>query len=162
MNTQDLIFVKGAYLAKIVCKNTFCQTDARSIMGKNVNNANIGNGKVLTYDSTSGNIVWQTPTSGGTLRSANLSPANDGDTLPTDVDVFYASLPSWPSYNVTLPDVTAMTNRELTFITVNSTYEAWLNINGPIQGSSSYTMSGLTSLKLLCDGTTWWITSSTA
>lgn len=91
-------------------------------------------------------------------NSSNLSLANDGDTLGTIPNIYFVDLES-SSFGVTLPDASTMTNRELTFCTQHAVFESWFTINGPIQLGSSFTLMGPSSVKLLCDGTNWWVTS---
>lgn len=63
------------------------------------------------------------------------------------------------SFSVTLPDAETMEGRELTFSNVTDVYEAWFTVYGPIEDGSSFSLSGHSTVKLLCDGEKWWVTS---
>ncbi len=133
--------------------------NAGSIAGTEVDNTDIADEKVLSYDSDSEKIVWAT---GGTSRgSTNITSANSGETLSTEFDYFFVHVNFGSSYSVDLPAVEDMVGRELTFVNVNNNFESWFSVNGPIGSSGSlYTLSGYATVKLLSDGTHWWITGT--
>ncbi len=169
---MSLILVNGAYVPAWVYGDTARpaiptfvpppKCDAGKINGVTVNDDGKSDGKVLAYDATDREIIWATGGGGRALASATLTSANAGETLTPDFDIYYVTLPTYPTFSVTLPDASLMTDRELTFITVNPFYESWFIIQGgTIQGQADATfqLAGHSSVKLMCDGTGWYITS---
>ncbi len=133
--------------------------NANRILGTEVDDTDKADTKVLSFDEDSNKIVWATKgSSSGGYR--NITPADSGITLPVEFDNYFVSLSFGFSYSVTLPDADLMVGRELTFVNVSNVYEAWFSINGPIHGGSSYSLAGYHTLKILCDGTSWWVTAT--
>jgi hypothetical protein len=104
--------------------------------------------------------------------SRTLTSADDGHYLDDQYDYYFVSLPSWPPYSVSLPDPSTMLNREIVFVVLDPVYESWFTLNGNIQGSgggqvsssssgggTTFNLSGHQSVRLLSNGSSWYITS---
>ncbi len=114
----------------------------------------------IVKDGTTSKITMSNLFSGIPLgRSLILTHDNDEETLTTDIDIYYIDIVDYNSFSVTLPDASTMINRSLIFCTRETIYETWFTINGPIRDGSSFNLMGPSSVTLLCDGTTWWVTS---
>ncbi len=96
--------------------------------------------------------------SGGTAQTLNRNDDNN-TTLGVGPSIYFVPLQNGYPFSVTLPDVEVMENRELTFIVTTQVYESWFTINGPLTGGGSFTLSGLSAVKLISDGTNWSPTS---
>lgn len=112
---------------------------------------------LLTIDS---NVVID-----GTLAFTKpyitLTEANNNQNLDTQYDTYFLYVgPDNNQFGVNLPDPATMIGRELTFINTGQQSEYAPYMMGNIQNSAgnSYNLTN-TSVKLLSDGTTWWITS---
>jgi hypothetical protein len=90
-------------------------------------------------------------------------------TLGTSTGIYYVTMSGDGTFSAYLPTSASMTNRTLTFVTVNNVDEGGLNLwpNGSDQiqnggGGSAYfiTGNGNNSVSILSDGVgNWWITS---
>jgi hypothetical protein len=112
---------------------------------------------LLTVDS---NVVIN-----GTLAFVEpyttLTESDAGINLDTSYDTYFLYVgPDNVQFSVNLPDASTMTGRELTFINSGQQQEFYPSIAGNINNSSGnqYNLSN-TTVKMLSDGTTWWITS---
>lgn len=95
---------------------------------------------------------------------AVLTVENDEETLPED-KVSYFVYSSWEggTFTVHLPDAEAMAGKELTFVGAEIDSEYSPNIVGPIgppseETDTTVTLNNTYVLKLLCDGSRYWIT----
>ena len=153
---MSLVLINGAYVPSFSIAGVAVQREAtinasHYLLASN-NLSDVDNPALARANLGIGDI-------GSSRQHYFLNPSHSGSTLTTAYDDYFVNLSFGQSVNVTLPDAELMAGRELSFTNRTNVSEAWCSIYGPIQNGSSFMLPAYSTVKLLCDGTQWWISS---
>lgn len=94
-------------------------------------------------------------------KVVNRTLTNDdsGSTLLVTDEVLFCTS-EYASCTFTLPDVSAMQGKSMTFIHTANSYESYYELDGPFIDASSYALTMYKqAVTLTSDGTNWWVKS---